>query len=95
MTLVSNISGVETNFWTSSKTSGYTNSYHGYFYYDADKKIYDVTKSNVTSTHYTLDHVFLGGNKNGVTVKRHFIIEDDLTLRASDHSPILIDFVLK
>ena len=90
--LASKISGVQTNAYTS------VNSYHGYYRYDATTKLYDLTKSTLThsnSSPYTLDHIFLGGNMKSIKVSRYMIIEDDITLRASDHSPTLLDFTLK
>ncbi len=85
MTLVSNLSGVETN---SSKT------YHGYYEYDATNKIYDMNKASLLGS-YNLDYIFVGNNSDAnIVVKKFFVIEDDVTLRASDHSPTLVDFVL-
>ena len=92
LTLVTKISGVQTNAYTS------VNSYHGYYRFDAAKKIYDLTQSTLTHTNsnpYTLDHVFLGGGLKNISISRYLIIEDDITLRASDHSPTMLDFHLK
>ena len=97
LTLASNVSGVETNFWTSSNKSNYTHSVHGFYRYDSTQKTYDMTQSNLINqnkSRYTMDHIFVG-NTSGMKIGRHYIIEDELTLRASDHCPVLIDFTLK
>jgi hypothetical protein len=57
-----------------------------------------MTRSNfdyIDETPYTLDYIFFGGNMNAVEIKNYYIIEDDLTLRASDHCPTVTDIILK
>ena len=99
MTLLSGLADVESNFWSKSNTKNYTNSYHGFFEYDATKKIYDLENSSLTrtkSTGYTLDYILLRNqSESTVTVKKYYILKDELTCRASDHCPTLADFVLK
>ena len=77
-----------------------TDSYHGYFGYNATKKIFNMgvttilDKATTNPDTYTLDHIFLGGNKDGIDAKKCIIITDDAALRASDHSPTYVDFIL-
>ncbi len=72
----------------------YVNSYHGFRTYDPAKRIYDVVSTNVKNN-YSLDHVFLDGDLTKLAVRRYLVVEDDLTMRASDHCPVCVDFVLK
>ena len=102
MTLASRITGVNTNFQKKDGETNYTNSYHGYYEYDAKKKIYDTSKTTIVDP-YTLDYIFIYNHNHddktatttdyGITAQRYYILKDDLTDRASDHSPTLIDFV--
>ena len=77
-----------------------TDSYHGYYGYNSDKKIFNLgvttilDKATTNPNTYTLDHIFLGGNKDGIDAKNCIIITDDAALRGSDHSPTFVDFVL-
>ncbi len=85
-----------TNRWKADgEYSAYTESYHGFYGYDAENKIYDMTENTLTTARFTLDYIFLGGNKDAVTVKKFIIINDELTYRASDHSPTFVDLILK
>ena len=96
LTLASNIEGVQTNFYTSSNSKNYTNSVHGFYLYDSVKKIYDMKQSNLINnkkSQYTLDHIFMG-NLSSITVHTHWIVEDELTMRASDHCPVFVDFTI-
>jgi endonuclease/exonuclease/phosphatase family metal-dependent hydrolase len=97
LTLASNVSGVETNFWTSTQKENYTQSYQGFSKFDESKKIFDPSQTTLTYANknpYTLDHVFVG-NTSSMTLHRHYIIVDELTRRASDHSPVIVDFTVK
>lgn len=81
-----------TNRWKADgEYSEYTESYHGFYGYDAQSKTYDVSENTLTSARYTLDYIFLGGNADAVSIKKFIIINDELTYRASDHSPTFVD----
>ena len=83
-----------TNRWEKDGDySQYTESYHGYYRYDPNEKIYDMSENSMTTDRYSLDYIFLGGDKDSVTVKKYIIVNNDLTYRASDHSPTFVDFV--
>ena len=92
LTLASKVPGVQSNFQKASE-SGYTNSYHGFYTYDANKQIYNMASTSIQSQ-YTLDYIFFD-NLTKVDVIRYIILEDDLTCRASDHSPTFVDIILK
>lgn len=69
------------------------NSYHGFYTYDADKKIYNMDSTTIPSP-YTLDRIFLGGITQNIT-ERHALVLDDTANRASDHSPTLVDIIFR
>ncbi len=69
------------------------NSYHGFYTYDAVKKIYDMDSTTIPSP-YTLDRIFLGGNTQSIEYS-HALVLDDTANRASDHSPTLVDIIFR
>ncbi len=83
-----------TNRWEQDGDySTYTESYHGYYRYDPTEKIYYMSENSMTTSRYSLDYIFLGGDEDSVAVKKYIIVNNDLTYRASDHSPTFVDFV--
>jgi endonuclease/exonuclease/phosphatase family metal-dependent hydrolase len=95
MILASTIEGVQTNFYTKTNKSNYAKSYHGYYTYDPVKRIYDMNSTTIKKG-YNLDYIFFANSGlNNIDVKKYFVLEDDLTKRASDHSPVYADFTLK
>ena len=91
LTFASEIEGVQTN-------AGSTYSVHGFYLYNGNgDNVYDLTQSNLLNANpqkpqYTYDYIFVG-DESSITVKKYIIVEEDATLRASDHSPTLIDLV--
>ena len=67
-------------------------SYHGYPTKDADGRYHgSLAPAERNNSSNSIDHVFLSG---GIDVLRHDLGIDQHTLDASDHSPVIVDFVL-